>query len=243
METSLPLATDSFSYSWLPNCKPLANDLKEPHRESTYYNSCEATRKTPLMDECQNFNFDIPITQSSNVLALADELFSDGLIKPVFVDPSKLESCNNNTSGSRQSKPSSSFSSRVVSSRTVEIHHGFLTKWKTSTCRSLRSLSRCVNQLCQKVRSSRKSTRVDDIDEEEWQVKRWRSSQQASPKSITVNPIGALHDPENSIYEAVLHCKRSIDLAINNHWGTANLIPYKGSMREFGNCGRISSGV
>ncbi|XP_027347359.1 probable membrane-associated kinase regulator 6 [Abrus precatorius] len=209
METSLPLATESFSYSWLPNCRTRSNNLKEPLLESTY-NISEGTTNTPFIEECQNFNFDISITQSPSVLALADEIFSDGLIKPLFVDPSKLESCHT-TPDSTQSKPSSSYSSRVTSPRTVEIHHGFLTKWKTSTCRTLRNLSRYVNQLCQKVGSSRKSTRVDDFDKEEWEVKSWSSSQQASPKSITVKPIGALHDHENSIYEAVLHCKRSIE--------------------------------
>ncbi|RDX80700.1 putative membrane-associated kinase regulator 6, partial [Mucuna pruriens] len=210
METSLPLATDSFSYSWLPNCKNLVNDLKEPLRESTY-NSCEGTTNFPLMEEWKNFNFDVSITQSPAALAHADELFSNGLIKPLFVDPSKFESCNT-TPDSTQSKPIiSSASSRIVSPRTVQIHHGFLTRWKTSTCRTLRNLSRYVNQLCHKVGSSRKSTRVDDIDKEEWLVNSWRSSQKASPKSNTVNPTGAVHDHENSIYEAVLHCKRSID--------------------------------
>ncbi|XP_029125403.1 probable membrane-associated kinase regulator 6 [Cajanus cajan] len=201
METSLPLATDSFSYSWLPNFKPLAN---EPLRESTY--------NSPLFEECQNFNFDISITHSPSVLAHADELFSNGLIKPIFVDHSKLESCNSNTiSASTQSKTISSFSSRIVSPITLKIHHGFLTRWKASTCRTLRNLSRYVNQLCQKVGGSRKSTKVDDIDKEEWLVNSWSSSQHVSPKSICVNPIGALHDQENSIYEAVLHCKRSIE--------------------------------
>ncbi|CAJ1939865.1 unnamed protein product [Sphenostylis stenocarpa] len=197
METSLPLATDSFSYGWLSNCKPLANDHQEPLRESTY--------NSPLMEEWQNFNFDISFTRSPAVLAHADEIFSNGLIKPLFVGPSKLDSA-------QQSKPISSFSSRTVSPKTLQIHHGFLTRWKTSTRRTLRNLSRYVNQLCQRVGSSRKSTKVDDFDKEEWLVNSWSSSHQASPKSSTINPIGALHDHENSIYEAVLHCKRSIEL-------------------------------
>ncbi|TKY58831.1 membrane-associated kinase regulator 6 [Spatholobus suberectus] len=230
METSLPLATESFSYSWLPNCKPLANDLKETLRESTY-NSCGGTTNSPLMEEWQDFNFDISITQSPSVLAHADELFSNGLIKPVYVDPSKLESCNT-TPDSTQSSPISSFSSRIVSPRTVQIHHGFLTRWKTSTCRTLRILSRYVNQLCQKIGSSRKSTKVDDIDKEEWLVNSWSSSRQASPKSITVNPIGALHDHENSIYEAVLHCKRSIDDPSSNK--EKRIVEGSGELLEMG---------
>jgi len=202
METSLPLATDSFSYGWLSNCKPFANDLQE-----------SSTCNSPLMEEWKSFNFDISFTHSPSVLAHADELFSNGLIKPLFADPSKLDSCKTILASTHQSEPVSSFSSRLVSPRTVQIHHGFLTRWKTSTCRTLRNLSRYVNQLCHRVGSSRKNTKVDDFDKEEWLVNSWSSSHQASSKSNSISPIGALHDHENSIYEAVLHCKRSIGLS------------------------------
>lgn len=193
MEKSKPLATDSFSYSWLSNCRLPTNST--------------------LLEECQNFNFDIPITQSpSAVVAHADELFSDGLIKPIFVDPSPVESCCNTPDSTKTKPTSSSFS---PSPRTVEIHnhHGILTRWKSSACQTLRNLCRYV---CQRIGCSRKCTKVDDIDKEEWQqVRRWSSLQRASPKSVTVHPIGALHDHhENSIYEAVLHCKRSIGINI-----------------------------
>ncbi|KAG2409509.1 membrane-associated kinase regulator [Vigna angularis] len=210
METSLPLATDSFSYGWLSNCKPFANDLQELLRESS------STCNSPLMEEWQSFNFDISFTHSPAVLAHADELFSNGLIKPLFVGPSKLDSCKTTQDSTLQSQPVSSFSSRIVSPRTLQIHHGFLTRWKTSTCRTLRNLSRYVNQLCQRVASSRKNTKVDDFDKEDWLVNSWSSSHQASPKSSSISPIGALHDHENSIYEAVLHCKRSIDNPFSN---------------------------
>lgn len=184
MEASQPLATDSFSYSWLPL------------REST----SSSISSTPQA-EYQNFNFDTSITHSPSFLAHADELFSDGLIKPVFLDPS--------TKTKKPNCPSSP--------RTVEIHHGILSRWKTSTCKTLRILSRYVNQLRKKVRCSRKSNKVDDIGKKEWEAKRWSSFQQESPKPISVYPIGALHDHENSIYEAVLHCKRSIGMTILLH--------------------------
>ena len=200
METSLPLATESFSYSWLSSCRSPSDGL-----------AYGGTTNTPLQEDCQNFNFDISITKSPSFLVHADELFSDGLIKPMFVEPSKVDSCST-PDCNQTNKPSSSSSSGVVSPRAVEIHHGFLTRWKASTRRTLRNLSRYVSQLGQKVGCSRKSTRVNDIGKKEWQVKCWSSSPQASPKSITVHPIGALHDHENSIYEAVLHCKRSIGI-------------------------------
>lgn len=183
METSQPLATDSFSYSWLPNSKLPPNDLVEPLRDSTCYSIIST-----LQEEFQNFNFDTSIIHSPFFLAHADELFSDGLIKPVFLDPSRLESSCNTPDFKKTKK---------------KFHHGNLTRWKTLTSQTLRILSRYFNKLRKKVRCSRKSNKVDDIGKKEWQVKR-------SPKSVIVHPIGALHDHENSIYEAVLHCKRSI---------------------------------
>ncbi|XP_027362233.1 probable membrane-associated kinase regulator 6 [Abrus precatorius] len=208
METSVPLASDSFSYSWLSNSKSPADTLRESVY-SSYGDTSEefnfsVKSSDDLLPECQNFNFDISIPHSPLLLVPADEIFSDGLLRPMFVDSSKVEFCNT-PSDSTLNKLVSSFSSR-----TMEIHHGFLTRWRKSTRRTLVDFFRYVNQLRQKVGRSRKSIRVDDIDKTDWQVKCLSSSQTASPKLITSHPIGDLHDHENSIYEAVLHCKRSI---------------------------------
>ncbi|XP_020218350.1 probable membrane-associated kinase regulator 6 [Cajanus cajan] len=196
MEPSVPLASESFSYSWLSNSKSPAEDLHDdPFRESD--------------DLLQNFNFDISVPHSPLVLVPADEIFSDGLLRPMFVDPlSKVEFCN--TPDPTQTRLGSSFSSRTFSPKAMEIHHGLLTRWRKSTRRTLVDFFRYVNQLRQKVGRSRKSIRVDDIDKTDWQVKCLSSPQKASPKPITTHLIGDLHDYENSIYEAVLHCKRSI---------------------------------
>ncbi|XP_061338808.1 probable membrane-associated kinase regulator 6 [Gastrolobium bilobum] len=216
METSVPLASDSFSYSWLSDCKSPLDGLEEPLRESVYssYEGTSAEFNSTMINsdnlraECQNFDFDISITQSPVVLVHADEIFSDGLVMPIFVDPSKVESCN--TPDPSQTMLGSSFSSRTVSPRTMEIHHGFLTRWRKSTWRTLLDFFGCINQLRHKVGGSRKSTRVDDIDKTDWQVRSLSSSQKSSPKPITTHPIGDSNDHENSIYEAVLHCKRSL---------------------------------
>ncbi|XP_006491204.1 probable membrane-associated kinase regulator 6 isoform X2 [Citrus sinensis] len=85
METSSPLAIESFSYSWLSNVETLLDGIDEPLRTSLD-SSSEAISK----ELAENFNFDIPTSQSSAALLHADELFSDGLIKPEFVDPSKI---------------------------------------------------------------------------------------------------------------------------------------------------------
>ena len=199
METSVPIASDSFSYSWLSNCnKSPLDGLEEPLRKSSYSSH-----------ECKNFNFDTSITHSPAVLVHADEIFSDGILRPVFVGPSKLESCNTTPYLTQTKLGSSPLCCRTVSPRTVEIHHGFLKRWRRSTWRTLVYFFRYVNRLGQKVGCSRKGTRVDD-----WQVRSLSSSLQASPKPITTPPIGDLHDHENSIYEAVLHCKRSVGIVM-----------------------------
>ncbi|KAJ9681329.1 hypothetical protein PVL29_020288 [Vitis rotundifolia] len=87
METP-PLAVESFSYSWLINVKPSLDGLGSPLRTSLDI-SDEATSKGKdynvvksqiLMDEAQNFNFDVPTSQSSVALIHADEVFSNGFI-------------------------------------------------------------------------------------------------------------------------------------------------------------------
>ncbi|KAK7274809.1 hypothetical protein RIF29_15908 [Crotalaria pallida] len=217
MQTSVPIASDSFSYSWLSNSnKSPMDSLEEPHRESVYsfyggtsseFNSIKLNPDSSLA-ECQSFDFDTSITHSPVVLVHADDLFSDGLLRPVFFDPAKVDSSN--SPDPNQTKIGSSFSSRSVSSSSVEIHHCFLKRWRKSTQRTLAEFLRYVNQLRHKVRRSRKSIRVNDIDKTDWHVKRLSSSEPASPISAITNPMGDLHDHENSIYEAVLHCKKSI---------------------------------
>ncbi|OIW16847.1 hypothetical protein TanjilG_31248 [Lupinus angustifolius] len=216
MQTIVPLASDSFSYSWLPNSKSNLEGLEDPHREFVYssydgtkseFNSIKINSDNSVAEH-QSFNFDPSITHSPIVLVHADELFYDGHLRPVFYDPFKVESCN--TADPVQAKLSYSFSSSTVSPRNVEVHHCFLTKWRKSTRRTFLEFFKYANRLRHKVRHSRKSMRVDDYDKTDWQVKGMSSSQPASPKPIPTHPIGNLHDHENSIYEAVLHCKRSI---------------------------------
>ncbi|KAI4314175.1 hypothetical protein L6164_027110 [Bauhinia variegata] len=207
METSLPLATDSFSYSWFPNRKLPLELLEEPLRDSSLHNSHGETSKEFNFSmihseaaESQNFNFDFSVTQSPSVLAHADELFCDGLIRPVFADPSKGELCS--TPDANETRRRFSFSSGNLTP-ILQTHRGFLTKMTRSTRRTFKDLVRCLNQFRSKVGFSRKSTRVDDFE-------RWSSSQPASPKQVIAYSISDLYDYENQIYEAVLHCKRSI---------------------------------
>ncbi|KAL5859621.1 hypothetical protein ACOSQ4_000917 [Xanthoceras sorbifolium] len=120
METSQSLATESFSYSWLSNVKPSFDSLDESLRASldSYHEAISTDLDYKIIKsqrfwaEAQNFNFDIPVSQSPAALLHADELFSDGLIKPVYVDPSKIEMSH--TSDSVTIPPVSSCSSRNI---------------------------------------------------------------------------------------------------------------------------------
>ncbi|MED6183601.1 hypothetical protein PIB30_039270 [Stylosanthes scabra] len=193
MESSLTtLASESFSYSWLSS--------------SSSSSSCKSTS--------QNFNFDISLSSNSSpdsscVLAHADELFSGGTIKPLYV----LHPNNNNPTITSSSSSSNLREDPLSPISNVEIHHhhdGWFTRWKT---RTLRNISRCIGRLNRKVGcSSEKSVRVIDIDDTDNKNKK-KKERQVKRSSITVHPIvGSFHDAhhENSIYEAVLHCKRSL---------------------------------
>ncbi|GKU96839.1 hypothetical protein SLEP1_g10030 [Rubroshorea leprosula] len=215
METLQPLAIESFSESWLSNHRPSFSGLDEQPRASTD-GSHEGTymeldykkvKSNRFLTESQNFNFNIPIIPSSTALASADELFSNGLIRPVFVDPSKKQSCN--TSDFISAIHNSSFSLRTLIP-TRAVHHGFLRRWRKSTGQLLRNLFGCLRPFCHEAGCSRKSIRVDDIDRRVQQVRSWSPSPQASPQPSTVCSADDRCDLESLIYEAVLHCKRSI---------------------------------
>ncbi|KAB1219522.1 putative membrane-associated kinase regulator 6 [Morella rubra] len=214
METSQPLATESFSYSWLSNVKPPSDGLDIPFRASPdcthEATSKELHYKTKETEETHNFDFAIPISQSLP-LVHADELFSNGTIKPVFVHPSRIESpraaVNINSV-----VPFSSSSSRTQPIPTCQVNGHFLRRWKIRWRRILGKCYGFIGPLRHRVRCSRKCPKVDDIDRRVPEVQSWRNSLQASPQRSTVYSAGGRCDMESSIYEAVLHCKKSIGL-------------------------------
>ncbi|KAA8516111.1 hypothetical protein F0562_019290 [Nyssa sinensis] len=241
--SSQPLATESFSYRWLINKKPSFDGLNElPFRISLDNSDHEATseeRNSKMVTsqrflvEAQNFNFDFPVSKSPASIVHADEIFSDGQIIPIYIDPSKIEPFN--TSNSAPATPISALSSKNVGSASRSPFR-FLRKWRKS---SKRVLQKYFGFLCQTVGCSRKSIKVDDIDRKVWpEVKSWSNSPVASDwcdikrkdtkitdtesilrkgKSWSNSPVrspsystGDWCDNESSIYEAILHCKRSI---------------------------------
>ncbi|KDP28549.1 hypothetical protein JCGZ_14320 [Jatropha curcas] len=214
MDSSQPLAIESFSYTWLTSINSRLDGLEELRASLDSYHEATSEeldykilKSKRSLEEVQNFDFDVPISQYSDALVHADQLFSDGLIKPVFINQSKKE-----VSGSLDLDPTSSLFSRTVVP-TVHVQCHIFKRWRKSSERILLKCFGYLRPLCYKITGSRNSTSVDDIDRRVdrrvRQVKSWSNSPQESP-GIS-NSRTDWCDIESSIYEAVLHCKRSID--------------------------------
>ncbi|KAL6565978.1 hypothetical protein OROHE_005033 [Orobanche hederae] len=244
-ENSKPLATESFSYSWLTDNKrtfPSDDNLSPKFSENS--------------DRVHSFNFDIPIVPSSSSLSSlslstynlvhADEIFSDGRIKPIFVEDSKMGALKTSNS---ISTPQVSLYSPSSSPRVSKKQYYLLGKWRNSSKKILQKCFEFVRPLCRTLRSSRKSNRVDDLERKVFEVQSWsnsprpssvylvfewadiekiekksdlfhefkkaksgkKSTVQASPNLSPSRSSNVWFDAENSIPEAILYCKRSIE--------------------------------
>ncbi|KAJ9679615.1 hypothetical protein PVL29_021517 [Vitis rotundifolia] len=220
MEASQPLSIESFSYSWLINLKPSFESLDDSLRTSLDV-SDEASfiemdpRMPPskrFFRNSQDFNFDFPISQPPLSLVHADELFSNGLIMPLFMEPLKMEAYDGSYSLPATPISSSHAPKRVLSA-------------SNTRCSSLRRCRRISKQILQKyldflrplyrrIRGRRIGSRAESVNSRMQEVKGWVYSPEASPRTSTAYSTGDWRkscDSESSIYEAVLHCKRSIE--------------------------------
>ncbi|KAL5572015.1 hypothetical protein UlMin_021612 [Ulmus minor] len=180
--SSRPLAVESFSDSWLSNKKPTSiQNLRFFYEES------------------QNFDFHTQFIPESSNFVHADELFSNGIIKPIYEASSttKDHSVLPSDSASPSVPPSDSASPSVSSTRVADSNHVHLCCSCYYFPRGIIRLSeRILKRVFRYFRSSKKSTKVDDIDRREKEVK---------------SSTNTINDIESSINEAVLHCKRSIE--------------------------------
>ncbi|XP_065859341.1 probable membrane-associated kinase regulator 6 [Euphorbia lathyris] len=186
-----PLSIESFSHSWLTSVKSPLDGLEESFRPSLETTSQELDYRIVKKTYLGDFNFDVPI---HHPFAHADQLFSDGIIKPVYINKSKIE-----TSESLDLAPtvSSSVSFRVLVP-TVDVQCHVLRRWRKSVEQILQKCCGYLRPWCHKIIGSSKSRRVGDIDRRGKHVSSSRSTPQSSP----------INDFEHSIYEAILHCKR-----------------------------------
>ncbi|XP_027367046.1 probable membrane-associated kinase regulator 6 [Abrus precatorius] len=217
MESSQPLSIESFSYSWLVNLRPSLESLDSSLRTSLDA-SDEASfiEMDPRMPPSKRFfknsqdsKFDFPISQSPLTLVHADELFSNGYLMPLFVESLNME--EHESSDSNTSLVSSSHAQKS----TVPTGH--------SSCLSLkrcRKLSRRIFQkylyflrpLCEKLRGHKSNT--ETVAKRAEAVKNRKYYSETSPRisvAFSADDWRKSCDSESSIYEAVLHCKRSIE--------------------------------
>lgn len=209
----LPLATDSFSHSWLINQKPPFDGLVESLRPSLDYSGETVPivhhLNKILKDDHQDFDFNIPPgSRPSIALVDADEIFSEGCIKPVFPnrDRTKMQA-----STSLPATPIPSVSSRTALSISLAHQGQYFSprKWTKPSNKVLQKCLALLRPFCRRFGCSRKSIRLDDLDRKVLEVR--SNSQHASPPPSPPHHThdARLCDIESSIYEAILHCKRS----------------------------------
>lgn len=202
METSQPLSIESFSYSWLVNLKPPSETLDDSRRfsldasDEAYF--IEMDLQSPaskrFFTHSQDLNFDFPVAESPLSLVHADELISNGFLMPFFVNPLKVEA--HNESYSHPTTPTSSRAQKTLHSAR-KIHCSSLSRCRSLSKRIFEKYLDFIRPMCGKSRGRRSCSRNEAVDSTvAYSSDNWRRS----------------CDSDCSIYEAVLHCKRSIGM-------------------------------
>lgn len=225
METSQQqISIESFSYSWLVNLKPSPESLGgSPLRAPLDIGSSDETNSFIEMDPrlppskrfirgSQDFRFDFPDSEPAYAIVDADELFSNGYLMPLFIDPLKMESYQASNSGSATLK---------VSGNKKKNRNSSLKRYKKLLSRRLfqqyldllrplyRRIKGCGSGSLrgEKGGGGGNDRRVHVMDS--WVC----NSSGTSPRvslAYSADDWRRSCDSESSIYEAVLHCKRSI---------------------------------
>lgn len=211
METSQSLSIDSFSYSWLVNLKPSFESLESSFRASLSDEEASFIEMDPKLSPSkrffsvpQDFNFDLPISDSPFAIVHADELISNGFLVPLFFKPRRsMEACDA-SSDSMPTTPSTS------------VAQNEMLQSSSPPLRSCRRLSRQFFQkyldflrpICQKLQRCRLRPRHRAANS---RMTNWADfSSATSPRTSSADNWRRSFDSESSIHEAVLHCKRTI---------------------------------
>ncbi|XP_047963479.1 probable membrane-associated kinase regulator 6 [Salvia hispanica] len=211
MENSKPLATESFSYSWLVDRNQHSLDVLA--EMISPQKSCERD---------QNFNFDVSLTAFHAALVHADEIFADGKLTPVYT--------LKKTPDYAPASPLSSYITRSPFDHGCKKQSCLVEKWRRS---SKWILHKCFGLIRPLYKSSMNNSRVDDLERKVCEVRSWTNSLQASPRPSSASSLkktrswaaspqasprlspsrasSAWCGDESSIHEAILYCKRSIE--------------------------------
>nr|GMD33245.1 probable membrane-associated kinase regulator 6 [Ipomoea batatas] len=167
MENLKPLATESFSYSWLLNGNPRLDglaDLESPRISIDEAGAFEITtfivhQKRLLNEEAQNFNFDLPAASSeSAILVHADEIFSEGQIIPLYINRSKNKAVKESLSDSITAAPESA----ALTPTTIisQAQKDFIEKWRGLPSRMLHKWLRYLKPLLKRLGMQRNTAKV-----------------------------------------------------------------------------------
>lgn len=212
METSQSLSIESFSYSWLVDLKPSLDNSPDGSFRASLDVSDEASfiEMDPKLSPSKRFfivhqdlNFDFPVLQSPLSLVHADELISNGILVPVFFKPLKMEEAYDSSSDSIPSTPESSPTKENIR-LFRRIRCSSLRRYKRFSKRVLQKYLDLFRPIYQRIKG--RKSRMQGMNS-------WGYSAATSPRSSVAYSVDNWRrscDSESSIYEAVLHCKRTI---------------------------------
>ncbi|CAK8532886.1 unnamed protein product [Lathyrus sativus] len=226
MEATPPLSIESFSYSWLVNLKPSLDQTLETSVDASDELGSSFIEMDPRMPSSrrffitsQDFKFDFPISQKSplNTLIDADQLFSNGYLMPLFDESLKnIEPYDNDSSNSNSTIPSSFISH--VPKKVVPVENSrspSLKRCRTLSRRMFQKYLNFLKPLCRKLRGQKSGSKHENGMKRTQSVKNYRGNYCESSPRISVaystDYPRMSCDSDSSIYEAVLHCKRSIE--------------------------------
>jgi len=158
----------------------------------------------------QDFKFDFPTSHSNSLnLVDADELFSNGYLMPFFVESLKIEAYEYESSNSNSASASSS---SHVPKKVVPLENSRIT-----SRRMFQKYFNFLRPLCRKFRGHKSGLKHENVVIRTQSVKNTKGNYcESSPRisvSYSTDDWRVSCDSDSSIYDAVLHCKRSIGMS------------------------------
>ncbi|BAB10438.1 unnamed protein product [Arabidopsis thaliana] len=226
-EASMPLVPiDSFSYSWLVNFPSLEATIDDHHQ--TYEDSSSSSsfiEMDPRLPPSRrffiktshesSFKFDnfVSFSDEDHSLVHADELFRDGYVMPYRLKPTSAAT-------EEESEPLDTTTSEKIDTR------GLNSKPSPTSSRKLRRVSKWVllkyldflTPLCKRLRRCRSAVTTGSIGMDSrirvttsCRSRVYSDEMTSSPRISVADDYYWRRscDSESSIYEAVLHCKKS----------------------------------
>ncbi|XP_042481635.1 probable membrane-associated kinase regulator 6 [Macadamia integrifolia] len=215
MESSQPpLSIESFSHSWLINFRPSFDDspiADDPYDETSSFIDLDPklTPSKRFLSYAHDFSFDSDFSHSPVFLVHADELFSNGLVMPIFINPSKMEGPDSIKAPPPEatiSELKESSGALISSHKDGKIEWRFLRSCRRSSKSIFHKYVSFLKPLYQKVRSSgraRSTSRTEPIE---------GIHENSFPREVSARNSSCCSNTDCcDIDEAVLHCKKSFE--------------------------------